>query len=162
MLLRVVLLGFFGLSAGLTHAQTFRDWTTLSSGGGGPCIAQTRILLAGRATPLVTMSILSRKGADAETVPATVTLRVPVGVSLVSGIAYRHKGAAQAVGLAWQFCDHETCVASGGVSRDELERLKAALSIEVAYRPLPGSRPLAVPVSLLGFTRAWQAVRACG
>lgn len=65
------------------------------------------------------------------------------------------------MGLAWQSCDAETCLASGGTGPQKLARLQRGRRILLGFRPLPSSRPLVVPVSLMGITRAWAAVQDC-
>lgn len=90
-----------------------------------------------------------------------MTARVPLGASLASGIAYLHVQGDEAVGLAWQYCDAQTCLASGGTSAAELGRLKKGTRIYLGFTPLPGSRALIVPVSLLGFTKSWAALESC-
>lgn len=136
----------------------YRDWQVTHGPSG--CVATVGVGLRSPASGLVTIAVFPR--GDGGDVPAVMTMRVPLGVHLASGIAYSHPDSPEAVGLAWQSCDAETCLASGGVSAGELTRLKAGLRIFVAFRPLPESRALIVPVSLLGFTRAWDAVQSCG
>jgi len=82
--------------------------------------------------------------------------------TVVRGTSGQGCFATMSVGLkAWQYCTPETCVASGGVSEAELNKLRAGRRVFLGFVPLPGSAPLITPVSLLGITRAWNAVQDC-
>jgi invasion protein IalB len=138
--------------------ERIRDWQVLRAAEG--CVATTSVGLRAAGTGLVTLALLPRPRA-AGGAPAVMTVRVPLGAHLASGIAYTHPGETEAVGLAWQSCDAETCLASGGIGPEELGRLQRGRRILLGFRPLPSSRPLVVPVSLMGVTRAWAAVQDC-
>lgn len=154
--------GLWLMLAGTAAAQApevFRDWEVVRGPAG--CIAATSVGLRDPASGLATVALVPRAG-DAGDAPAVMTVRVPLGAHLASGIAYSHPGdAGAAVGLVWQSCDAQTCLASGGVSAAEMTRLLAGRRILLGFRPLPGARALVVPVSLLGVTAAWTRVRAC-
>lgn len=145
-------------------AQSFettdmRDWSVVQGTGGQGCFATLSVGLKAPSSGLATLSIFARQGGG--DTPAVMSVQVPLGASLPQGIAYTHAGGSEAVGLAWQYCTPETCVASGGISQDELQRLKDGRRVFLGFVPLPGSAPLVVPVSLLGITRAWEAVQDC-
>lgn len=141
--------------------QDFRDWTVVRvQDGQAGCLATIAVGLRQRDSGLASVTLYRRADTEAEEV-AVMTARVPLGASLASGIAYLHPGGEEAVGLAWQYCDDRTCLASGGVTQAELARLKAGNRIYLGFTPLPGSRALVVPVSLLGFTRSWNALESC-
>jgi invasion protein IalB len=141
------------MPGGPAAAQDFRDWQAVKAAD--RCIATTSVGLAGPDSGLATLAVFPRGGG------AVVTVRVPLGADLSAGIAYTHPGRDDAVGLAWQSCDSETCLAAGTLSDAEIGRLEAGRSVYLGFRPLPGSPGLIAPVSLLGFTRAWAATRAC-
>lgn len=91
-----------------------------------------------------------------------LALRVPTGVSLADGIAYRHgAGDRVGIGLEWQSCDPQRCAALARLSPAEFARLLRGREIIVGYRPLPDSRFLNVPLSLMGLTTAWRQKQAC-
>lgn len=136
------------------------DWTLITSEDGKACFATISVGLKSVSSGLLTLSLYPRK--QGGTVPAVMTAQVPLGASLPSGIAYTHRNSSEAAGMAWQYCTDRTCVASGGVSETELKRLKAGTQIYVGFVPLPGSASLVVPVSLLGITKVWDQVQACG
>ncbi|WP_169052644.1 invasion associated locus B family protein [Pseudooceanicola onchidii] len=154
---RLALIACFAAAPALSQeVQTHRDWSVLKGQGG--CVATTSVGLKEPGSGLATLAFYDRNDAA---VPATVTVRVPLGADLASDIAYTHAGRDDAVGLAWQFCDDRTCLASGAVSATEIARLQRGERVFLAFRPLPGSRALILPVSLMGFTRSWDAVQAC-
>ena len=144
----------FILLAQPAAAQTFRDWQVVQGGSG--CVATVSIGLAEPQSGLATLAAFPREDG------AVVTARVPVGADLSTEIAYSHPGRRDAVGLTWQSCDGATCLAAGAITAAEIDRFKAGSEIYLAFRPLPGSRPLIAPVSLMGFTRAWRALETCG
>lgn len=158
--LLVLWLSFSGAPLAAEALETFRDWQVLR--GDDDCVATISLGLRAPSSGLVTVALFPRQDESGE-VPAVMTVRVPLGVHLASGIAYTHPGdEGAAIGLAWQSCDAETCMASGGVPAAELARLQAGRRILIGFRPLPESRPLVVPVSLMGVTAAWERVLACG
>lgn len=140
-------------------AESFRDWT-LHRGPAG-CVVATEVRLADSGTPLLTLGLAPVATAAGTDRPVRISLRVPVGAWLPDGIAYAHPGDATAIGLAWQFCDAASCLATGTLSAAALARLQAGREIIVAFRPLRESPPLAAPVSLMGLTRAWSALQDC-
>jgi invasion protein IalB len=138
-----------------------RDWQVVRDGNGG-CLAATTAGLAAGKTGLLTLSLLPLPDqTGARTAGALMSARVPLGVSLTEPLAYSRAQTSEAVGLAWQRCDAETCLAMAPISAEELARLKRGRRVLFAFRPLRGSKPLIVPVSLMGLTRAWGAVTDC-
>ena len=140
---------------------TFDDWQVVQQGQLKSCFMLTEVVSAQSKVPLVAVQLQIRKDQLDSDFPATIGARVPLGASLKSGVAYRHTRQTTAVGLSWQYCDQSICLATGGVSQDELARLKRSRKIEVGYQPLPNSRTISVPVSLLGFTKAWEHLLTC-
>lgn len=159
--------------------ERFGDWMLLRAEPGVCQIRHTllsatsgavllEMLLLPAAAPATRLSETSEDGSlnalRAAQAPdgALVALRVPLGVSLPDGIAYRHPGKeAAAIGLAWQNCDPALCLAAGGISAAELDRLKRGNHVEVGFRPLPDAAPIRMQVSLQGVTAAWRAVERC-
>ena len=141
------------------ETDTMRDWTVVRGTSGQGCFATMSVGLKAPSSGLATVSLFKRAADDGA--PAVMTIQVPLGASLPDGIAYTHSSSGEAIGLAWQYCTPETCVASGGVSEAELNKLRAGRRVFLGFVPLPGSAPLITPVSLLGITRAWNAVQDC-
>jgi invasion protein IalB len=145
--------------------KTHRDWQVFEfdglEKGAGSCFATHATLLRDSGVTLATITIYAAKGPAAEENPAVMTVKVPIGASLVSGISYQHRNLPQPMEFEWQYCTQEICLASAGISKSGIDQLKKARDFLLGYRPLPGSRPLVIPVSLLGFTRAWQELQNC-
>lgn len=135
-----------------------RDWSVVRVGD-GDCLATQQV--HGRRTgALLVEAVLSQPVAVGARV--VLALRVPNGVHLPDGIAYRHAASdAVAVGFEWQQCTALRCTAVASISDIEFGRLLRGRQIVVGYRPLPDARLLNVPVSLLGLTAAWREVSAC-
>lgn len=134
-----------------------RDWQLVRSPDGS-CIASATFGLRAADTGLLTVSLLPDVSGDAA---AVMTARVPLGAAIDTPLAYSRPTGPEAVGLAWQSCDAQTCLAMTALDATELDRLKRGLRVFFAFRPLPGVSPLIVPVSLLGLTRAWAGVQDC-
>ncbi|MCC5985713.1 MAG: invasion associated locus B family protein [Rhodobacteraceae bacterium] len=141
--------------AGTAPAQEFRDWTL--DRDGNACTVSTRVLLRSTGTLLVAVS-LSARGAEG----ALMAVEVPVGASLRDRVAYIHGPGTPERALEWQFCTPDTCLAVAELDQAALHALKRGTRITVGFRPLPSSPVLAAPVSLMGLTRAWEALAACG
>ena len=136
--------------------ETFRDWSVARNSAG--CIAVISVGLREAGSGLLTLALLPGPNDDT---PSIMTVRVPLGAALNQPLTYTYPRGDEAVGLEWQSCSDRTCLASGPVSEPELDKLKRANRIFFGFQPLPGARPLIVPVSLLGVTRAWDAAQAC-
>lgn len=145
--------------AGQAGEATFPhgDWVLVSAPG--ICqLRQTRISERSGAVLLEMLLLPPAPGGEG----ALVGLRVPLGVSLRDGIAWRHPASPdQAVALAWQHCDPDLCLAAGAISAAELDRLRRGDRIEVGFRPLPEAAPIRMAVSLRGVTAGWRALEAC-
>lgn len=140
------------LCAGAAGAQTYRDWQVMR--GGGECLL-VQSLVSRASGAMLAQVVLQRQGAD-----ATLALRVPTGVSLASGIGYR-VGAGPLHDLDWMRCDAALCLALRLLPEDELRAILRGREMLVGFRPLPGSRPLNLPVSLMGVTAGWRALADC-
>ena len=142
------------LSAPL-QGRTVGDWQMRAWDGLG-CGAEQVVL--GRATGATLAEVVLFPRPDG----AVMLVRVPTGVRLSDGIAYRHgPGDTTGVGLAWQDCSPRRCAALAQIDGAELRRLLAGREIHLGYRPTRTAPPLNVPVSLMGLTRTWEQVRAC-
>lgn len=139
------------------ETTAYRDWQVVRDGD-GRCIASTTVGLREADSGLVTVSLMRAGQGDAA---ALMSARVPLGAALDQPLAYTWRSGPTAQGLEWQSCDSDTCLALAPLDADELERLKRGRRVFFAFRPLPGARPLIVPVSLLGLTRAWAEVQDC-
>ena len=133
------------------------DWVLVAA----PGVCQLRHTRVSARSGAVLLEMLLLPPAPGET-GALAGLRVPLGVSLPNGIAWRHPaGPDQAVALAWQHCDADLCLAAGTITEAELDRLRRGDRIEVGFRPLPTANPIRMEVSLRGVTAGWRALEAC-
>lgn len=145
-------------AAQVVEATRHLDWQVVQDVA-GRCVASTTVGLRSADSGLVTVTMLPDA---ADPASAVMTARVPLGAALDQPLAFTWSTGQVAVGLDWQSCDDKTCLAMTPVPPDELDRLKRRQRVYFAFRPLPGVTPLIVPVSLMGLTRAWNDVQACG
>lgn len=139
------------------RADRFRDWMLYRAGG--QCLLTTEI--ASRASGSTIAEVILRPRGDGEP-GAAIGVRVPNGVSLSDAIAYVHpERPAEAIGLQWQSCDAERCLAAGTLSEAGLDRLKRGRFIVLGFRPVAGARTLNVDIPLFGVTAGWRALEAC-
>jgi invasion protein IalB len=134
------------------QAQPFRDWQVVEADG--DCLL-LQSLLSRTSGAMLAQVILQRDQGG-----TTLALRVPTGASLASGIGYR-VGAGPLHELDWMHCDAALCLAVRPLSDDELRSILRGREMTVGFRPLPGSRPLNLPVSLMGVTAGWRALERC-
>lgn len=99
--------------------------------------------------------VLQREGSG-----TTLAARVPTGASLVAGIGYRVDGGAVHT-LDWMHCDAAYCLAVRPLSDPERSALLRGREMYLGFRPLPDSRALQLPVSLMGVTAGWNALDDC-
>lgn len=138
--------------------QTFRDWRLYQTGQA--CTLATQI--ASRSTGVPVIEVILRRRGDGEP-GAMIGVRVPNGASIRDQIAYVHPEVPnEAVGLQWQSCTPQMCLAAGELTDAGLDRLKRGRFIVVGFRPLAGARMLNVDVPLFGVTRGWTALESCG
>jgi invasion protein IalB len=140
------------LWAGAAVPQTFRDWQVVR--GGDECLLK-QSLLSRNSGAMFAQVVLQRQGAG-----ATLALRVPTGASLSSGIGYRI-GAGPLYMLDWINCNADLCLAIRSLPDEELRAILRGREMLVGFRPLPDSRPLNLPVSLMGVTAGWRALEDC-
>jgi len=145
-------------AAQVVEATRHLDWQVVQDVA-GRCVASTSVGLRSDDSGLVTVTML-RDAADPTA--AVMTARAPLGAALDHPLAVTWSSGQVAVGLDWQSCDDKTCLAMMPVPAVEMDRLKRRQRVYFAVRPLPGVTPLIVPVSLMGLTRAWNDVQACG
>ncbi len=144
--------------------KRFQDWTFVNPKKAGiSCYVVQQVLSRKTGAKLLEVAIYPIKKADPkDRLSSIISVNVPTGADLVSGIAYRHvRGKKTAIGLEWQSCNPNRCTATGKITRKELKRLRRERSVVFGFRPLPTSRLLNVPLSLSGLSRAWREVRKC-
>lgn len=139
------------------------DWTLLQGPEG---LCQLRYSLYSARSGAVLLEMILRAPDDdvtgAEAEGAVVAVLVPRGASLRDAVAYRHpRQPDRAIGLEWQSCTTDLCLAAGHVSAEELGRLQRGNHVEVGFRPLPDAVPIRMQVSLRGVTAGWRALSAC-
>lgn len=145
-------------SQAIAAEQTrFRDWQLVTSEA--TCLLLNRVV--SRKSGITVMEVILRQRLDGKS-GATIGVRVPNGASIRDAIAYAHPdGSPRAIGLEWQSCSSDMCLAAGDLSDQALVDLKRGNSIIVGFTPLPDSRKLNVTVSLSGMTRGWQFLQTC-
>lgn len=134
--------------------EGFRDWRLVRAAEGGDCLLVQSVLSRATGTMLA-QTVIQRQGDT-----AVLAVRVPTGAALSDGIGYR-VGTADVVALDWVACDPDLCLAVRTLSSDELDALLRGREMVLGFRPLPGSLPLHLPVSLMGLTAGWRALAAC-
>lgn len=146
----------FAVMAGGVRADpvvtVHQDWVSVV--GDGACYLRHAIIDP-RDRVLLAAVMLAPDGAG-----ALLTVDLPSGASLAVPAALRlPDGRAQA--LAWQFCRPELCSALALMPVADVMSLLAADQAQLAFRPLPDSAPLVLPVSLSGITAGWSDLAAC-
>ncbi len=136
--------------------RRFGDWVLIAAPGA--CQLVTQVISARSGAVLLEMILIAP---PPDSPGARIGLRVPTGASLRDGIAYRHPDGP-AIGLEWQNCDAQMCLAAGALSDDGLRRLLRGNRVVAGFRPLPGAQPVNIEVSLRGTSAGWAALSDCG
>lgn len=137
-------------------ATQFGDWEMISTPS--QCMLITRVASAKSGIPIVEMFLVPNNDEKTKLVAG---IRVPNGVSLSDGIAFRHPNQNTAFGMSWQSCNKSTCLAVGNLTKQNVTKLEKGSHIVVGFRPLPAGRTLNVDVSLSGVTKGLRALASC-
>jgi invasion protein IalB len=144
-----------GLATAAAADESFRDWRLARAADEGDCLLVQSVLSRGSGTMLAQAVVQRQNGS------AVLAVRVPTGAALADGIGYRVAGG-EVVALQWVSCDPDLCLAVRTLSEDELGILLRGREMVLGFRPLSGSSPLHLPVSLMGLTAGWRALGRCG
>ena len=142
-------------SKGDVTVAVFRDWQKIENPTTGGCLLVQSVVTKTSGSLLAQIILQREAGAP------VLAVRVPNGASLATGIAYRIDGAGAAVNLDWVSCDSKLCLARTSLDAAQFRALLNGRQLELGFRPLPTSRALVVPMSLLGVTAGWNALADC-
>lgn len=124
------------------------DWQVLC-GGEEPCrMAQTI------AQPATSRVILQVKVFRGETPTMLVTF--PLGILLSPGWSFQVDGGRRTV-TPFEICNTSGCHAGVRLDADLIQRLKRGNKLIVGFRDA-ANEPVTPEVSLIGFTKAWEAL----
>jgi invasion protein IalB len=140
-----------------SDGQSFKDWTarceTLQDGTKAPCYIMQNVLLKKGNQPLLLVAV--RNAADGDRPAAFFSL--PLGVSLPGGLSLT-VDEGQPLRLRYERCDRNGCHAPLPLDDALLKSLKGGRWARVAFFDA-ARREISVPVSLLGFTAGFDALR---
>ena len=86
-----------------------------------------------------------------------LVITAPVGVSLRAGVTFDVDGGAKQT-LPYEVCDRDGCYASVPLSAELLNALQAGQKLNIAVEN-PQKQVATIPLSLAGFTAAYNSVR---
>jgi invasion protein IalB len=134
----------------------FRDWTVrceeATEGGQTSCVIVQRLLLKEQQQRLLDVAV----GYLLDGKPAAFFV-LPLGVSLPGGISITVDGG-KPVRLRYEYCDGSGCLAPLALSEEMLGAFQGGRWARVAFFSRSG-KEISVPVSLLGFTAGFRALR---
>ena len=143
--------------AQVVDGQQFRDWTarceTLPDGSKAPCYLVQIVLLKEDNQPLLHMAVRNQSAGEE---PAAF-ISLPLGVSLPGGLSLMID-ESQPLRLRYERCDRNGCHAPLPLDADLVNRLKGGRWARVSFFDTT-RREVSVPVSLLGFTAAFDSLR---
>jgi invasion protein IalB len=138
------------------HGQSFKDWTARCEKAPGTsldrCFIFQNLLLKETGQRLVHMAV----GYLAANGQAAAVITMPLGISLPPGATISvDSGVPQPIVI--ERCDTNGCVGAIALSDEMVAQLKRGREARIGFHD--GSRrPIAVPVSLLGFTAAFNTL----
>ena len=143
----------------------YRDWIVLEDEGSSNCLVTSSSRSKKAKVELARVDIFPRKTAiPTDKANAVMIVRLPLGADISSPVSFGRLTGNQAVSmrkLVWQSCNEQHCLASTSLSGRDLKNFRRWNAFHIRYRPLPGSRKLAVPVSLMGFSAALNKLEKC-
>jgi len=153
----IAALGASGLvGAAPEHGQAFEDWTARCEKPAGAaverCYIFQNLVLKETGERLLHMAV-GHLAADGQTA-AVVTL--PLGISLPPGAAISVDGG-EPVRFQVERCDASGCVGAIALEPDMLAALKRGREARITFHD-GTRRPIAVPVSLMGFTAGFESL----
>ncbi len=137
--------------------QAFQDWTVKCEGGDGGterCVAFQNIVVTQSRQQLLTVAAgyLGPKGEP------WVILTVPLGVLLQSGVALKVDEGPR-FDAVFKICTAKGCEAGISPEDDVLWLMESGLVARIAFLDGITGRQITVPVSLKGFSAAFQALK---
>jgi len=144
------------LQANPQHGQRFKDWTARCEQAPGTplerCFIFQNLVLKENGQRLVHMAV-GHLAADGQ---AVAVITMPLGISLPPGASISVDEAA-AQNIVIERCDANGCVGAVALSDQVVAALKRGREARIIFHDA-SRRPIAVPVSLLGFTAGFNAL----
>lgn len=120
------------------------------------CIMQQNLVLKGGGQPVLQFTLGIAPGDEGP----TVVLKVPLGIYLPPGLSLQIDQAAPTV-LPLETCDPDGCQAVIKLRAQTLAALRGGRGLTVTFHDAE-RRPLSMPLSLDGFSAAFDALAASG
>lgn len=153
----VLLVASAAARAELSDGQTFKDWTasceTLQDGTKAPCYIFQNLFLKQDNQRLLHVAV----GYLAEADQPMAFFNLPLGVSLPGGLSVT-VDEGQPLRLRYERCERNGCLAPLPLDEQLLRSFKGGRWARVAFFDTT-RREISVPVSLLGFTAGFDALR---
>lgn len=153
--------GFIGFvprsEAAPKDGQVFQDWEVRCEGGEGEverCVAFQNIVVTQSRQQLLVLAA----GYLGPTGEPWIILTVPLGVLLQSGVALK-VDEGQRFDAKFKICTAKGCEAGLPLDDDALWLMKAGLVARIAFLDGITGRQITVPVSLKGFSAAFQTLK---
>lgn len=117
------------------------------------CKMEQRVVLSDSGALLASVTIQPVAGATAP----MMVIRVPYGIHFPAGLRMAVDGSALET-LPFQTCDAQGCFAGGPTNEALIDRLEAGNNLEITFQDQM-QRNITVPVSLNGFTAAFERIQ---
>jgi invasion protein IalB len=148
-----------GQQAELVETATHGDWKIVCLNGEPPCVMRQTGRAEGQDVMEVSVRRIEPQQTQQGTVEAVMDIRVPLGVLLREGVSIRiDQGEAQRG--AYSICVPDGCLMREPLPNAFVNLLKAGAvaNVGVAIMRNGQAQELAVPVSLSGFTAAFNSL----
>lgn len=146
-----------GDAAPETPVQQFEDWAlecgTPEGGDGETCYMFQNIVVKDTGQRLLHTAV----GYAGDGSTPMLLLTAPLGVHLPGGLRLQIDDG-ETMRMPFERCTSRGCHAAATLEQDVVDALKAGLQLKVTFGD-GASEPVTLPVSLQGFTRAYQAIR---
>ncbi len=142
------------------HSEDFQDWRMVCETVDGTehCRMFQRLSVTqeGKSQALLLASIGFIDDEDGKRLP-TLRLTTPLGVILPAGLAV-NVDQGKPDDLPFHICLPEGCMTETGLSARGIADMKGGRSMHVTYRVAGLPQPVAIGLSLMGFTAAYEAL----
>ena len=143
----------------LVVTETHADWEIVCVGGEAPC-AMRQFGMAGDQRALqMTVRRIEARQTEQGTVESVINVAVPIMVDLTQGLRIQVDEAEPAT-AAYRFCSREACEVRTPVPNALVDSFKRGAAATLSFVYLASGQPqrVEVPVSLSGFTAAYEAL----